>query len=318
MTIDRHARPLTGPGDLGAAALGLADRGWRVFPLRPGRKTPALRSDWEGRATTDPDRIARCWATKDGWNIGVACGPSDLVVVDLDMPKPGEAAPDAWALLGVATGADVFAELAARAGQPVPVTFTVTTPSGGRHLYFTAPAGARLRNTAGTLGWKVDTRAHGGYVVGPGSITPAGPYTVTDDRPPVVLPGWLHHLLRPRPSTAVSAPAQIASTRHDTYLRSAIDREVAHVHGATEGQHNRSLFTAALTLGRLVAGGELDEPTVRAALLNAARRHIDGPCDCTEGQARRTITSGLGYGIQRPRRLTHVPATTHNPTGSAA
>src|SRR5829696_7413899 len=125
--------------ELAAAALALAGRGWRVFPVQPGRKVPAVRSDWEGRATTDPDRIIRCWAA-GCWNMGVAAGPSGLVVVDLDMPKPGEEPPVEWALLGITCGADVFAELAARAGQPIPATFTVTTPSGGRHLYFTAPA----------------------------------------------------------------------------------------------------------------------------------------------------------------------------------
>ena len=49
-------------------------------------------------------------------------------------------------------GSDVLATLCERHGQPWPgVTFTVATPSGGTHLYYTAPDGAGLRNTAGGI-----------------------------------------------------------------------------------------------------------------------------------------------------------------------
>jgi hypothetical protein len=141
-----------------------------VFPCVPGSKRPALRQDWEHRATTDTDRIARCWST-GLYNIGVACGPSGLVVLDLDTAKPGEQLPPGWDSPGICDGADSLAVLAERHGQPIPFgTFTVQTPSGGMHLYFTAPPGGRLRNTAGRLGWLIDTRAAGGYVLGPGSL----------------------------------------------------------------------------------------------------------------------------------------------------
>ena len=129
------------------AALEASDRGWRVFPLRPGTKRPARpghdakacdRTDprcrgghtgWEPRATTDPGRIRRGWAAAP-FNIGIACGPSRLVVVDLDTPKPGDTPPLEWA--GARTGADVLAKLCERAGEPYPAaTWTVVTPSGG-------------------------------------------------------------------------------------------------------------------------------------------------------------------------------------------
>ncbi|MGX1841378.1 bifunctional DNA primase/polymerase, partial [Streptomyces diastaticus] len=66
-----------------SAALAAAERGWPVFPLRPGGKRPALHPEtrcprtracagghvtWERRATTDPDRIRAAWTTGD-WNI---------------------------------------------------------------------------------------------------------------------------------------------------------------------------------------------------------------------------------------------------------
>ena len=61
---------------------------------------------------------------------------------------------------GVNEGADVLSVLAERAGVTMwPLTFTVATPSGGRHLYFTAPAGRPIGNRP--LGPLVDVRGGG-------------------------------------------------------------------------------------------------------------------------------------------------------------
>jgi Bifunctional DNA primase/polymerase, N-terminal len=93
-----------------AAALTAAERGWHVFPLVPDAKRPAV-EDWEGRATTDPTRIRRCWSAGP-YGVGIACGPSRLVVVDLDQPKPGQTPPQAWSRPGITCGADVLADRA--------------------------------------------------------------------------------------------------------------------------------------------------------------------------------------------------------------
>lgn len=173
------------------AALSAAARGWHVFPLRPGTKRPALHGEeqcpkirdcagghrkWEDRATTDPDRIRRAWADRP-FNVGIATGPSGLLVVDLDLPKTNSSqdTPD---------GATTLTALCERAGQAVPATYRTRTASGGQHLYFSAPSGIRMPNSAGKLGRLIDTRAWGGYVIGPGSLTPTGAYTVLDDRAP--------------------------------------------------------------------------------------------------------------------------------------
>ena len=68
------------------------------------------------------------------------------------------------------------------AGHRLPRTFTVRTPSGGLHLYFTAPDKS-LGNTVGKLGRQIDTRGVGGYVVGPGSVCRTGYYTIVTRSP---------------------------------------------------------------------------------------------------------------------------------------
>lgn len=74
------------------------------------------------------------------------------------------------------SGVTTFTALCERTGQAVPTTHRTRTASGGEHLYFTAPTGARLTNIAGKLGELIDTRAWGGYVVATGS-TPRSAHT---------------------------------------------------------------------------------------------------------------------------------------------
>jgi hypothetical protein len=287
------------------AALAAAERGWFVFPLVPGTKRPAVHA-WEQRSTTDPERITRCWQAGP-FNIGLACGPSGLVVLDLDAAKPGEQPPSPWAEADARNGMDVLAVLCEDAGHPIPGdTYTVTTPNGGRHLYFTVPAGSYLRNTAGTaLGWKIDTRAHGGYVVAAGSVLDrrtsqgGGRYELIRDQEPAALPAWLFQrlagsLLPPQRDT----PVAVEHERMSTYLRAALDREVAHVLVAPTGHRNHALYQAAVALGQLVAGGALTAGHVTEVLEHAGRQ-----AGLTSLEIPRTIASGLRAGAKRPRQV---------------
>ncbi|WP_433530474.1 bifunctional DNA primase/polymerase [Micromonospora sp. CA-263727] len=337
--------------DLLTCALAYAARGWHVFPLRPDRpdatdrdeaKRPAFpnrctaercdRTDprcrtagrhvgWEERATTDPDRIRRAWSHHP-YGVGIACGPSGLVVVDLDVPKhPDDTPPAEWA--GVCDGRDVFAVLAGRHGTPtrwiagfgpddtsppgVDHTYTVLTPSGGTHLYYRHPdTGPQLRNTTSDrgrgLGWKVDTRAHGGYVVAAGSTLASRPYQIALDCEPAPLPAWIADLTAPtlRPTyrpTAVALPAD----RHGRYVAAAIRRQVEHLTSAPEGERNSVLFISAAVLGELVAGGALTDADVYAVLEPAALS-----TGLSAREVARTIASGLRAGARRPRYLRDI------------
>ncbi|GAA2367333.1 bifunctional DNA primase/polymerase [Streptomyces carpaticus] len=191
------------------------------------------------------------------------------------------------------------AALCARHGQPYPgETYTVATPSGGRHLYFTAPPG--LRNSAGKLAPKVDTRSGGGYVVAPGSAVAGRAYETVRDIPVAPLSDWLAHLLTPAPlppQRPVSVPLT-ATDRRTGYLRAAVNAELRRVTDSREDEHNRDLFRASVALGQLVAGGELNAADVTAWLTEAAARVGQRP-----GETARTIRSGFRYGAQRPRRV---------------
>jgi hypothetical protein len=135
------------------AALSLAKRGLRVFPLRVKGWKPAHKG-WKDEATTDPLQIYEWWSEAD-YNIGVATGDG-IVVIDVD-DKPGKngsASLDAFKLNGATYD-----------------TFTVRTPTGGRHLYYRA---SDVHNSAGRLGPDLDVRSAGGYVVGPGSVLEPG------------------------------------------------------------------------------------------------------------------------------------------------
>ncbi|MGW0945186.1 bifunctional DNA primase/polymerase [Streptomyces sp. NPDC002623] len=282
------------------AALNAAARGWPVIPLRPRSKVPALHGErrcprtgdcadghrtFEQRATVDPARIERCWAAGP-FNVGIATGPAGLLVVDLDTLKPTDEE-------GTPDGAANFLALCERAGQTAPATRSIRTPSGGEHLYFTAPSDVRFTNTTGTLTPKVDTRAWGGQVVAPGSMTPQGLYAVLDDAPVANLPEWLQKALT-TPQRLAAAPILPMPTRDtDRYAAAVLQREVAAVAATAEGGRQAELLRAVRAVGRFVAWGDLDRATVEAAFTCGGELAGLPPAEC-----RNTIRKALDYSIR--------------------
>jgi hypothetical protein len=178
----------------------------------------------------------------------------------------------------------------------------VETGNGGRHLYFAHPVGPPLRNTQGDrggLGWLIDTRAHGGYVVAPGSTAGGRPYRVLLDRPPAVLPDWLAALLRPaEPAGPRKVLGDFSALRRSAYVRAAVERTLDRLAGARPGGRNFALYIAAVSLGQLAAGAALPETEVYEALTPTALA-----IGLTERETARTIRSGLLAGARRPRRV---------------
>lgn len=278
-----------------AGALTAACRGWFVFPTRPGGKEPRAGLSWPRAACNDPARLKRAnW--QRGENYGVAAKPSGLVVVDLDRPKPGYELPPAWRNEpGVNEGADVLAVLAERAGVSAwPLTFTVATPSGGRHLYFTAPAGRPIGNKP--LGPLIDVRGggngDGGYVLGPGSVLGGRAYDVLDGQDPAPLPAWVADLLDPPAPPDVPRPVvSLSDARGST--RGRLVGLVSAVLDAKPGERNNVLHWAACRAAEMVATGRLDEQQVFDSLgVAAARTGLD------DGEAGRTIASALRHALR--------------------
>jgi P4 family phage/plasmid primase-like protien len=141
-----------------------------VFPCLPRSKKPAVAGGFHA-ATTNREQIGAWWKTWPDANPAFEPEANGLAVIDPEF----DAAPN-WAN-----------------GHPLPATFTVKTPRGGKHLYFEGS----LPSTMARLAKRVDTRGKGGYVLLPGCIVfdeetgTTGTYTIEHDVDYAPLPAWL-------------------------------------------------------------------------------------------------------------------------------
>jgi hypothetical protein len=262
------------------SALKLAMAGLKVFPVTPTSKVPLKGwTSWEERATDDTSEIIRIWNEDSLANIGVATGPSNVVVLDFDSAKT----PDEI------SGIEAFR--AAYPDRKLPATYTVHTGSGGWHLYYAA-GDTELRNSAGLLAKKVDTRANGGYVLGPGSVVSSREYTATSDFRLAALPEWIAERL-----TATPAPVRGEVTIRGSasaYATAALNAECKVVSETGSGGRNHAVNRAAWNLSRFVAKDELDWDEVEARLVHAA---LCAGLPSLEAQnaVRSGMTSGMGH-----------------------
>jgi len=155
--------------------------------------------------------------------------------------------------------------------------------------------GQQLGNSAGRIGWKIDTRGRGGYIVGAASMTGQGRYQAINTTPPRPLPEWIATALETSPATA---PRRITPDLRNTtsYTLAALSGELEKVLAATPGRRNDTLNRAAFSLGQLVGAHLLDDAIARDELLSAA-----GLIGLSRTEAERTITSGLTAGARQPR-----------------
>lgn len=259
--------------------------------------------------------------------MGVSCGPANLVVLDIDahaarVPDrdrllPGIEIPDQVNLSGLASGFDTLALLAAYRRCPDPAqdetTLRVRTPSGGLHIWYVNPEpGVRFRSSTGSgtrtaLAWQVDVRAHGGYVVAPGTRTQAGVYAPLGAvRDPAPLPGWLAaelgrtgHVIRPSAPLAPKQPARPWRARSGAAqaLLGPLVKAVSECAVSAEGTgFTEKLNRAAYTAGGLVGAGHLNQAEVRQELAEAA--HYARPYQTRRNET--IIDAALTAGAGRP------------------
>lgn len=278
---------------------GLFRRGWALFPLQPGSKRPLPGSSGLHEASDDPLTADR-WVQQPERGVAVATGEaSGLVVVDIDE-------------LGA------ISHLKARG--PLPPTLTARTPRGGLHLYYAHPGG-QVRNSAGERGWLrqkgVDVRGDGGYVVCPPTVTvasddgtAAGRYCWTSTAPVAPLPDWIAEAARrperPAPDASPLPPADAGGTTR--WGATVLERELATLTAAPEGERNASLYHAALKVAGAVKAGQLDEQPARSGLLQVAER-----IGLTPSESEATVGSAWAVANERapaePSRL--VSAVQH-------
>ncbi|MGW6257675.1 bifunctional DNA primase/polymerase [Streptomyces sp. NPDC055085] len=286
-------------------------------------------------ATLDHRRIANWWGRHPEFGVGVACGPAGLVVIDIDahgaeLPSrdrllPGIQIGDQVNLTGLENGFHTLAVLAALCGRQNPAedgsTLRVRTPSGGLHVWYRTTDQRRWRCSSGSgrgagLAWQVDVRAHGGYIVAPGTTTQDGTYTPIDDvREPAALPSWLVQELERTghlPAATIPAPRPVPPRAQQAVEAAGGDRSSAQrllvsvlapivVCGkvAEGAAFSETLNRAAYTLGGLIAAGRLTEEEAKIALTQAA-------VTARPGQERRVaqiIHSGLTAGQLHPLHM---------------
>ncbi|QXJ19647.1 bifunctional DNA primase/polymerase [Actinomadura graeca] len=281
-----NQRPASSPRQAAADAI---TNQWHIFPCLPNAKAPACTRGVRA-ATNDPSGITRHWTDHPDHNVGVACGPSHLVVLDLDMPKPGHVWDEGWLMRhawqtrqgcavvsGLNDGLDAFAAIAEQHDQPFPWTYAVMTPRGGWHLYYRLAPGLRVRNSASKLAPLVDVRAEGGYVLAAGSVVNGRSYrriSLTSTIEP--LPAWLFTLLRVE-TPAIRRPLPPSRPVPVSGAADAVAAACEQLVRAAEGERHTVLTTVTASLA---ARGVLDADSavqVRAAARQAGRtdREVD-------------------------------------------
>ncbi|WP_434592195.1 bifunctional DNA primase/polymerase [Streptomyces sp. A5-4] len=258
------------------------------------------------------------WAT--GYGIACGRAPHHLVGIDLDTKPAPDAgkypgpsyAPGGEAYAGTASAPDpeAYARLAPTTGTSrtgasadatsntasdstaalrhlalqhlftIPETVVVLTPSGGRHLWLTAPPEVVVPNSASRLAPGIDIRGAGGYLVGPGSLTTRGIYRTA--------PGTAHLAPAPCPGALLRLIAPPARPHHPTDRPGPHAEPPGRGHGlvhfvlaAHEGQRNTRLFWAACRAYENGLGPALTDPLTEAAVRTGL----------TEREARATIAS---------------------------
>lgn len=220
------------PNKMLEAALAYAARGWRVFPVAAGKKTPRTANGFHD-ATTDETAIGLWWEGKPHLNVGLATGAvSGVWALDVD-GEPGAAS---------------VMDLEQLHGE-LPDTLTFRTPRGGRQHLFTIPPGVTITSGVGILPG-IDVRGDGGYSVVPPSTRPEGAYAFVRDVPVSDPPGWLVDLVTSR------QPAKAAVFTDELTVEATTFRDHP---GAGEGTRNREAAR--------LAGCELTRGTPAATIL---------------------------------------------------
>lgn len=226
-------------------------------------------------ATLDLDHLFALMRRFPSANLGVATGPSHLVVVDVDINRRGEPVPDKFAGIdGVRDGWDVFGLVLERYAVPWPNTLQVDTPSGGAHLWFKLPQNQIIFSRTGQFGWLIDVKSDRAYITAPGTVTRSGEYRRCGSvMEPLFAPDWLLHHLRITGHMHTQKPKSSTRARAGGggEAQERLDRIADTLEAAPEGTGHFALCTATTAAAYLVADGLAEEGDARNTIADAAR-----------------------------------------------
>lgn len=272
-----------------SAALNYAKYGWYVFPCHsikngacscgnhecksPG-KHPRIKHGLHS-ATSDESQIKEWWTKWPTANIGVKTGPdSKIWVVDADLPDgPGEVEK-----------------------MNLPETLKQKTGSGG-FQYFFQWNGVDIRNSAKALAPGVDIRGDGGYVIiPPSNHISGGHYEWINKIKAVKAPDWLYEKLKHTEHTCPTRSHCLQEV--SPYAQAALNSEISKVSLSGPGSRNEQLYSSTRSLAQLVAGGALDENTVRVAMTTAGVM-----IGLSQTEVEKSIESAFRKGFEKPRKV---------------
>lgn len=276
------------------AALAYADRGWVLFPA-VDKSRPLVK--WRDAATTDPRIIEGWWRRWPTAAIGLPTGRNFVVLdVDTKVDQAGR------------SGFDTLAALM----PDRPRTPSVTTRSGGEHLYFAAPA-TQLRNTAGQygrgIGFACDWRGAGGYVLAapsPGYSWKPGCGIADAPLAPVPQALMPRERVVERPAAGAASAAgywRAAVQDSSGYFRGALEITSRRIREAPAGVQEATLNREAYSLGTLVAAGAGPELVARRVLMAAASSvpTLDPSRPWRPGESEAKALRAFDAGLQHPR-----------------
>jgi Bifunctional DNA primase/polymerase, N-terminal/AAA domain/Primase C terminal 1 (PriCT-1) len=245
------------------AALDAARRGFRVFPLLPNSKKPAIQA-WQHAATADESRIRQWFEQSPACNIGIVLDGKSAADVD---PRNG--------------GAESLTALIEAANLKSYPTLIAETASGGYHLIFEIPDGIHLKSGSHVFGQGIDLKTgSGAYLVAPGSTIKDNPeyphcdgeYRWAKDRPIHVMPQELIDLAKQAKQSQKSKAAGKRLVEEDEWAVARAERHIENEAAeATQGSRNPTAYKVAARL--------YDFGVSKATCLDMLAKWTDEKCD---------------------------------------
>jgi hypothetical protein len=231
---------------------------------------------WRSMASTDPDEVTSWWTKFPHDNLGIDCGKSEILVIDLDSEEAANHWDEIW---------DEHEDGPWDTGR-----YPVVETRRGWHIYFAQPRPTIGNPKQHRLGEGIDVKGAGGMVVGPGSVIGGHEYALVAGNlaecPPC--PGWLVLKVKPRRIKSDWQEERDQRQRERPLTGWAAEHllkaATAQVSNAPPGTRNDRLNTWAYQLRNVTA-----DVDVFGELLAAAEA-----AGLPEHEARATIRSGLG------------------------